>query len=203
MNEQQPMLRRLQPKWQPLSGRQFSWLNVPVALLVLAGLVIGLLWSQLQLTALLLGGLLLATWLWVWFSLHKQTRPRRLELQVATLTAQQEQQQVQFDRLLLCLLQQQQGSAPYCLYRLAASEAFLLTNNASTRQAIEDIWFLATLGLIDHVAGHSLRTLLEALQGQTDEQNGIDVKGYFLPTQQGQHYLSLLQSSLAASLVDC
>jgi hypothetical protein len=203
MNEPQPMLRRLQPKWQQLSGSQFSWLNMPVALLVLAGVVISLLWSQLQLTALLLGGLLLATWLWLWFSLHKQTRPSTLEWQVATLSAAQHHQQGQLDRLMLGLLQQQQGSAPYCLYRFAANEAFVLTNDASTRQAIADIRFLSTLGLIDHVPGQSLRTLLEALQGQTHKQDRIDVKNYFLPTEQGKHYVSLLQSSLAASLVDC
>jgi hypothetical protein len=57
--------------------------------------------------------------------------------------------------------------------------------------------------LIDQVPGHSLRTLLEALQGQTDEQDRVDVKNYFVPTEQGKHYLSLLQSSLAASLADC
>jgi signal transduction histidine kinase len=203
MNEPQPMLRRLQPKWQPLSGSQFSWLNVPVALLVLAGLVITLLWSQFQLIALLIGGLLFATWLWIWFSLHKRTRPSALELQLAALTTHQEQQQVQLDQLMMCLLQQQQGSAPYCLYRLVANEAFLLANDASTKQAIADIRFLSRLGLIDHVPGHSLRTLLEALQGQTDEQDRVDVKNYFVPTEQGKHYLSLLQSSLAASLADC
>jgi hypothetical protein len=202
MNKQQPVLVRLQAHWQQFGGGQFSRLKTPVALLALAGLVLGLLWFHPQLIALLVGGLLFATWLWVWFSLHKRAKPRGLELELATLLAHQEQQQVQLDRLMTCLLLQH-GSALSCLYRFAASDAFLLSNDASTRQAIKDIRYLSALGLIDDVAGHSLRTLLEALQEQTDKQDRIDVKDYFVPTEQGKHYLSLLQGSLAASLAAC
>jgi signal transduction histidine kinase len=202
MDKQQPVLVRLRAHWQKLSRRQFFRLKTPVALLALAGLVLVLLWFQPQLLTLLVGGLLFATWLWVWFFLHKRARPRALELELATLIAHQEQQQVQLDRLMTCLLLQQ-GSALSCLYCFAASDAFLLSHDASTRQAIKDIRYLYALGLIDQVAAHSLRTLLEALRGQTDKQDRIDIKDYSVPTEQGKHYLSLLQSSLAASLAAC
>ena len=192
------IITHLRQSWLRLSGRRFLWRYVLFPLVALALLVLGLLWPRLQLEALLLGVLLVASWPWIWSHLQQKVLPTTLSGKLAVLQAAQEQQQLEIDQLAVCLLREcLQGSELHYLRQLAASEAFLLGKHEVTERLLVDLRRLYALGLIDRAAGRGFQTFLEAVQG-----GGIDVKAHFRITDRGKKYLALLQRELTAWLAD-
>src|SRR5947209_7549662 len=200
---QERIITYLRQSWLRLSGRRLPWRQLLFPLVALAFLVLGLLWPRLQLDALLLDVLLVASWPWAWSRLQQNVLPAAFSGKLAVLHATQQQQQSELDQLAVCLLHEcLQGSELHYLHQLAASDAFLLGKHEVTEQWLVDFRHLYTLGLIDRLAGRGFRTFLEAVQGQADQEDGIDVKAHFCITDRGKKYLGLLQRELAGWLAD-
>ena len=196
------IIMRLRQGQRWLAGRRIPRhvLFFLVALALLAG---GLLWPDLRLAALILDVFLVTSWPWVWPHLKKSVLPRMLSVGLAELQATQKQQQAEVEWLATCLLHQcLQGSELHYLHQLAADEAFLLGKPELTGRLLADLRHLYVLGLIDRVADRGFRTFLEAVQGQTGQGYGVDVKVHFYITDRGKKYLALLQSELTALLSD-